>query len=332
MAVFPGTVDNYFDAMALWEDGTLVLGASCLAGKYWGGSVWVFNDIAVIPSMEKCVTGVETEAGVSDLISIGEGKVMLGLDSGSVEIMHLETNPALLNTVFYACEHDNLVSSINILSDKTKVVSSSYDHNIKVWDLEALCSCLTIRAAHGDAILQIAPSQSTPYLFLSCSKDRRLRLWDLREANKPCIVSTILGAKSVMPTSVACHPNSSLYAVGNEIGEIHIGDFRKNYPGEESSLTPTLGKASPHNRKIRKMKFSADKPDWLASCSDSTEVAVTCLSSSGELSLLWKDSTSHKNFVRDVLWDSSQKGKLLSCGWDSAVLPHQISDSIMDTQ
>lgn len=42
------------------------MGSSSLTGRYWGGSVWYYDDPALAPDVEKCFAGFETSSGVAD--------------------------------------------------------------------------------------------------------------------------------------------------------------------------------------------------------------------------------------------------------------------------
>lgn len=47
-------------------DGYMLLGCSNLTGRFWTGSVWYFLDPDSAPHVDKCLTGIESESGVTD--------------------------------------------------------------------------------------------------------------------------------------------------------------------------------------------------------------------------------------------------------------------------
>ena len=44
----------------------MLLGCSNLTGRFWSGSLWYFIDPDAAPDVEKCLTGIECETGVTD--------------------------------------------------------------------------------------------------------------------------------------------------------------------------------------------------------------------------------------------------------------------------
>ncbi|KAF1744950.1 hypothetical protein MXB_3113 [Myxobolus squamalis] len=69
--------------------------------------------------------------------------------------------------------------------DGNYVVSSSWDRNIIVWDVEKAKSIANY-IGHEEEVLYICchPSQS---LFLSTSADSSIRLWDMRTGTSPSV-------------------------------------------------------------------------------------------------------------------------------------------------
>jgi hypothetical protein len=44
----------------------MLLGCSNMTGRFWTGSVWYFLDPDSAPHVDKCLTGIECETGVTD--------------------------------------------------------------------------------------------------------------------------------------------------------------------------------------------------------------------------------------------------------------------------
>lgn len=53
------------------------MGSSNLTGRYWGGSLWYYDDAALAPSVEKCLVGYEVGSGIADGIFLDDEKTML---------------------------------------------------------------------------------------------------------------------------------------------------------------------------------------------------------------------------------------------------------------
>ena len=73
---------NHSFSVCTISDGSLILGASGLSGRYWAGSLWFYEDPSNAPEVEKCSAGVQTEAGVTDIEWIDESRIAVASDSG----------------------------------------------------------------------------------------------------------------------------------------------------------------------------------------------------------------------------------------------------------
>lgn len=315
-AMLPAVVENHLDCIDYWEDGRLVLGSSSLTGRYWNGSLWCFHQAEDAPNIEKCVTGTETESGIADALCLRGSRVVVGLDSGALELYQMETDPVVFGNVSYACEHDDIVSSLSLNCSQTHIVSGSYDKCIKVWDIETWRSISTFRPAHAAIVWQVSFSACEPQVFVSCGEDGGIRLWDLRLA-KP---ATVLNKTPVMstPTAVSWQPqNFTVFAAGDDSGKIFLKDVR----GAGDIIA-----AQGHKRAVFRLSFCPQNPLWLASCADETSVSVLEIGKCGTASLYEDDS--HSDFVRGLVW--SPDSALVSCGWDKKVLKHNISSCEME--
>nr|DBA33982.1 TPA: hypothetical protein GDO54_001593 [Pyxicephalus adspersus] len=123
------TVYSYF------SDGALLMSASSLNSRTWGGSIWVFKDPLGAPNENLCTAGVQTEAGVTDVAWVQEKGILVASDTGSVELWELLDNESLLANKFTTYEHDNIVTSLSVFTGGLQAVSGSKDCSVKVWDL-----------------------------------------------------------------------------------------------------------------------------------------------------------------------------------------------------
>ncbi|XP_061039690.1 methylosome protein WDR77 isoform X2 [Eubalaena glacialis] len=287
-------------------DGALLLGASSLSGRCWAGSLWLFKDPCAAPNEGFCSAGVQTEAGVADLTWVGDRGILVASDSGAVELWELDENETLIVSKFCKYEHDDIVSTVSVLSSGTQAVSGSKDFCIKVWDL-AQQMILNSYRAHSGQVTCVAASPHKDSVFLSCGEDNRILLWDTR-CPKP---ASQMGcsASGYLPASLAWHPQQSeVFVFGDENGTVSLVDTK--------SASCALSSAV-HSQCVTGLVFSPHSAPFLASVSEDCSLAVL---DSG-LSEVFR-SRAHRDFVRDATWSPLNHSLLTTVGWDHQVIHH----------
>lgn len=312
MDQIPAAMDRHLDVIYCHKDGGFLLGASSLTGRYWYGSLWYYEEPTSSLDVEKCTAGVQLEAGIGDALWIDRDKVLIGLDTGGLAVWQLVDNYKTFVQVCAAGEHDNVVNTVSISADNKKALSASHDRCLKIWDLETLNSTATYRA-HSNIVWSAQYHPTECDIFLSCSQDGRILLWDSRKSRPASIVDK--SPLQLCPTACTWQ-NGDGYAVavGDEEGRIIVKDVRN------LEKRPTCS-YMPHHRPVHRLQFQPENSNILASASEDCSVVVGCLSGDN-IEQIYKN-TAHQDFVQGICWNHGHK--LLSCGWDSVLLTHDLS-------
>lgn len=80
-------------------DGHFLMGSSNLTGRYWGGSIWYYDDPSLAPSVEKCLTAYEINSGVVDAAFIDEKNLVVG--QVSILNLFLITLVSVIKYIFF---------------------------------------------------------------------------------------------------------------------------------------------------------------------------------------------------------------------------------------
>ncbi|XP_048766759.2 methylosome protein 50-like isoform X2 [Ostrea edulis] len=310
MDQIPAAMDRHLDVIQCRKDGGILLGASGLTGRYWLGSLWFYSNPDVAPDVEKCTAGVQLEAGFKEAVWLDDTKVLVGLDTGGVALWELVDNFHTFVHLSGAVEHDDIVTSVGVVSGGKKAVSAGADRCVKVWDLENMYSTNTYRA-HADVVECVSCHPTDSALFLSCSADGSVFLWDTRKSRPVSDIDTSPLKHS--PKQVVWQPDSHHFAVGGECGQLVVKDTRK-------AVGATLS-LDCHSRAVTKLSFCKENPGLLASASeDGTAVVLSIDKESGRQ--IFQDS-SHTDFVTGLSWQGGDN--LFTCSWDSKVKRHCVS-------
>ncbi|XP_063811425.1 methylosome protein WDR77 [Pseudophryne corroboree] len=302
----PACMETQLEAVRYHRDGKMLLAASSLNARTWGGSIWVYKDPLEAPNESLCSAGVQTEAGVTDVVWVLEKGILVASDSGAVELWELLDNDSLLVHKFTKYEHDDIVTSLSVFTGGNQAVSGSNDFSVKVWDLSQKTPLKSYKAHSGHVTcVSACPGKET--IFLSCGKDGRVLLWDTRNP-KPAKRITF-GPPSISPTSVTWHPDKDdIITCGDEMGNVYIVNL--NSPDKAQALAL-------HSRSVTGLAYSSHSSPFLASVSEDCSVVVL----NSDSSEIFKDH-SHQDFITSVAWSPLDHSHFTTVGWDHKVLHH----------
>lgn len=308
MEVLPAELHPHVDAIDIEEDGTLAVASSALTGRKWNGSLWLFKDRAKAPDVNYCSAGCSTESGTTDIKWIDSRRLVLGCDSGNVDIWCLSGSFQSLENIASLTEHDNSVSSVSVDCIKSKIVSAGWDRSIKVWDIEQE-RCIKSYRGHSDMVWSTAYSRTQQDLFVSVSQDGRVILWDTRAPKIASKLSDSTQYNSI-PRCVDWSPlDHNVLAIGFEDGSVCLHKIL-------NTRQPVIAYC-PHERAVNKLAFSPRSPDWLASVSDDMWVHVQdCIHNTTVLR-----SDEHTEVVRGLAW-SPVDDTLYTSGWGQQIFSH----------
>mmetsp|Transcript_5256 Transcript_5256/g.8132 ORF Transcript_5256/g.8132 Transcript_5256/m.8132 type:complete len:271 (-) Transcript_5256:31-843(-) len=259
---------------------------------------------------------LDTYAGNADIAWVGANYDLLavGSDDGTV----------LFWTCFVENEfsvssvrggHENYVSSVSTCPTiHNKLVSSSWDSTIKIWNCES-GACEKSLSAGGGPVHAVAWEPSAGSLIAAVSQSGSLRLFDTREG-KRSVERLAVGPGGVGLCSVAWNPlQHDTLAVGGEDSTVRQLDIRK--------ASETLSAVTVHKAPVRRLAYSPHNPALLATASDDCTARVISVENGITRTRLVVDG--HKDFVRGLAFHPQDKSLLVTGSWDRTTRLTQVS-------
>jgi len=122
--------------------------------------------------------------------------------------------------------HTQCVSSVIWITEK-RIISGSWDHSIKQWDVE---TGTVVDTLHGSRVICGITYNDTTKLIASAHTDKTIRLWDLRSNDSALVLKSFASHKEWV-ASVAWHPQvSNLLVSGSHDATVKLWDTRSNIP------------------------------------------------------------------------------------------------------
>ncbi|XP_068125848.1 methylosome protein WDR77 [Hyperolius riggenbachi] len=105
----PACMEVHLGAVRYRRDGAMLLAASSLNSRTWGGSIWVFKDPLGAPDESLCTAGVQTEAGVADVAWVLEKGILVASDTAHSSYVNSVAACPGKENVFLSCSEDGRV-------------------------------------------------------------------------------------------------------------------------------------------------------------------------------------------------------------------------------
>ena len=190
-------------------------------------------------------------------------------------------------------QHQKCIRSIQIIEESSKLISSSQDGTIKIWDLET-GECLKTLEDHADWVTSILIHNSK---LITCSSDKTIKIWNLD--NYQCI-ETLNNYSSV----------SCLLSLSNDFLASGLGDCSINiWNLTEKNILKTI---KAHTMWISFLTKTHDFTK-LISCSDDKTIKIWSL----ESFKLLKELNGHSD--RIICLKVLNNGHLLSGSVDQTI-------------
>jgi len=317
----PSMMEKHLQFIDFNSGGDLFLGTSSLTTRLWTGSLWYYK-AGIEPeniNCDTCMTGVHTTTGVLDGRFLKDDLMVVGLDSGGIELVRLtreedderEEGEEGREVRYYleeqspVLEHDDLLTGLDTWSDGS-LATVGGDQKLCVWDTN-MALALSFSPAHSGLLTDLSCHLTDSRLVSTCSRsvDSSVRIWDTREARPArTLLSLEQGPSNISWVGEHC------LVVGCLTGGLVMLDTRTG---------DILSEITNNNRPVYNSKLSPDSTR-LAVCYDDAMVDVVKLSE-GKLEVEMRESK-HRDFVRGLAW--ADNTTLWSVGWDQATFKYKL--------
>jgi len=315
----PGQMEKHLDFLDFNSLGDLVVGSSSLVTRYWTGQLWYYSKDRLtepgspLTDPARSVTGVELETGVMDGRFLTDTQILLGLDSGALDIVTLTKERDGDRLTHYleiqspVVEHEDQVLGMDLWKAGGEALAASVgaDLRLNIWgpNLTLLHSYLP---SHHRLPTGVSCNPTEPHIVATTAQDGTVKMWDIRQ-EKPCIT---IHKSPLCPPSCLTWDGSGL-VVGTRSGALLTLDPRT--PGKEPLITSQF-----FDREVRRLRWDSARKKLAVTADDSVVKVVEVRDVS--VVEVYQDRR-HTDYVRGIAWSGDT---LWSAGWDTRVLSHTL--------
>merc|ERR1712137_104382 len=270
-----------------------------LTYNQWSGSLFWKEGSATEGTDQDHAPPLYFPEGLTTLTALSASDPSRYLVSTIAGTIHcIQRSECTLDEIQSTSAHDSPILSLDYQSESQKVISSSQDGVIKIWEVEetgALREC-AVAYQQRRAVTQVSwrPGSSQ---FISVGEDAHIHLWDASTNGAPVATTT-----QRMASLSVSWKDSHWFACGREDGCVQVMDIRQLDQVVWESTTPW------HKDAIHAVEWAASSP-YLASGGDDGYV---CISQWDETTTTLErtfQSEPGPAFVRSLRWHSGPDGR-----------------------
>ena len=218
----------------------------------------------------------------------------------------LVTSPVFANNSDTFTGHSSKVTSVAFSPDGKRIVSSSIDKTINVWDAKSGRKILTLKKKNLNGFTSVSLSPDGKQIVSSCEYKGTLRVWDANTGHELRTLNGQEGGGSI--TSVAFSPNGKSIVSGSHDHSVKVWDV-------ETGLERLTLKG--HKGNVNSVAFS---PDSKLIVSGGSRMVRVWDAKTGRviLTLSRVPLIGHANNVTGVVFSPDGK-RIVSSSWDKTV-------------
>lgn len=216
-----------------------IVASNEISGRLWYGNIFgykSFDDFRT-GNIENSLFHIRTESTITQMKLLPGMRLLIAELNGNVQLYSLSNNMAPTSTSnkyclfkIGECEHSANVFALDVMrANPSKVITGAADGTIKILDLshDDIEVHTNRPYSHAENVSGISSAPTNEDLYVSCSHDRCILMWDERQprpameihANHDCNIRTIYWT--------AEDENKGLVMAGDAAGQILVFDVRK---------------------------------------------------------------------------------------------------------